>query len=266
MKLRAQGKSLDSDVTRIAVVFKTHLDIGFTDFSKKIFRRYIDEYIPTALRMAKQTRNRPQRFVWTTGSWLAYRFLEEAPASQRRLMEEAIREGDFHWHALPFTTHTDLIEQDLFRLGLEFSRQLDERFGRKTIAAKMTDVPGHTIALLPLLAKAGVKFLLLGVNPAGPVPRVPPIFVWRNGKSEIVICYEKSSGAAVRLPGTKALSVNLTGNKLGLQDQPQIDRVYETLRNRYPFASLEPASLNLAAKWCWEIRSQFPDAPDRFQR
>ena len=35
----------------------------------------------------------------------------------------------------------------------------------------MTDVPGHTLGIVPLLAEAGVRFLHLGVNTASPAAR-----------------------------------------------------------------------------------------------
>ena len=38
----------------------------------------------------------------------------------------------------------------VFRAGLSYAQELDRRFGRKTIAAKMTDVPGHTLGMVPL--------------------------------------------------------------------------------------------------------------------
>ena len=68
---------------------------------------------------------------------------------------------------------------DLFRAGLSYSQELDRRFGKTTIAAKMTDVPGHTLGMVPLLAEAGIRFLHLGVNTASPPPDVPDIFRWR---------------------------------------------------------------------------------------
>jgi len=68
----------------------------------------------------------------------------------------------------------------LFEFGLSLSQELDARFGRQTIAAKMTDVPGHTRGIVPLLAQAGVKFLHIGVNPASTVPGVPPLFRWQD--------------------------------------------------------------------------------------
>lgn len=52
----------------ILILFKTHLDLGFTDLAGEVFRRYMDSYIPQALALAKQTRNTPCRFRWTVGS------------------------------------------------------------------------------------------------------------------------------------------------------------------------------------------------------
>ena len=58
-------------------------------------------------------------------------------------MEDGIAAGDIVWHGLPFTTHTELMDPGIVPVRpLGSPRSLDRRFGRKTIAAKMTDVPG----------------------------------------------------------------------------------------------------------------------------
>ncbi|AHF89053.1 glycosyhydrolase [Opitutaceae bacterium TAV5] len=245
-------------VKRVSVVFKTHLDIGFTDLAKNIVDRYLNDYIPGALRLARETRHSPCRFVWTTGSWLAYRFLDDASPSNRRLMEEAIRKGDFHWHALPFTTHSEYMTPTLFRAGLRYSALLDTRFGRKTRAAKMTDVPGHTIGIVPLLAEAGVRLLHIGVNPASTVPDVPPVFVWRRGRCEVVVIYEADYGGVIRLPGGRALCVNLTGDNLGPQNPGEIEKVHERLRHEFPGASIVPGGLGDISAHVWKHRDKFP--------
>lgn len=162
----------------IHLIFKTHLDVGFTDYASVVVNNYFSKYIPASLRVAREMRERgqPERFLWTTGSWLIYEYLEQAQPAARKEMEEAILRGDIAWHALPFTTHTELEDAELFRFGLRLAKELDERFGRKTIAAKLTDVPGHTRGIVPLLAEAGIKFLHIGVNPGSTVPSVPPLF------------------------------------------------------------------------------------------
>src|SRR6185312_8238584 len=127
---------------------------------------------------------------------------QAAPADQAR-MERAITDGDVAWHGLPFTTHSELMDPSLFRYGLSLSQRLDARFGKRTIAAKMTDVPGHTRGIVPLLAEAGVEFLHIGVNAASTPPDVPPVFVWRDPASgaEIVVMYQGNYGDVMVVPG-----------------------------------------------------------------
>ena len=242
----------------IIVVFKTHLDIGFTDLARKVVARYMEDYIPRALDLAKKTRSSPNRFVWTTGSWLAYRFLADADRQGRKMMEEAIEQGGFHWHALPFTTHTEILDPKLFRLGLEFSRRLDQRFGRKTVVAKMTDVPGHTRGIVPLLADAGIRLLHIGVNPAVMVPDVPRIFRWKVGAAEVIVIYEKVYGATTPLPGGGCLSMNLTGDNHGPQNPNEIDKMYEGLRRQFPGARVQAGSLDRIAREVWRERDKLP--------
>ncbi|MFH1498790.1 MAG: DUF5054 domain-containing protein, partial [Verrucomicrobiota bacterium] len=245
-------------VREVGVVFKTHLDIGFTDLAANIVRRYLTEFIPAALALAKATRDRPNRFVWTTGSWLTHRYLEDAPAAGRRAMEDAIAAGDFHWHALPFTSHTEFMDASLFRLGLGYSQRLDQRFGRKTRAAKLTDVPGHTIGIVPLLADAGVRLLHIGINPGSKPVAVPPAFLWRRDGREIIVVYEADYGGVAVLPGGSALSVNLTGDNLGPQNPSEIDAVYERLRAAHPQARLVPGGMDVLAEKYWKRRAELP--------
>ena len=165
-------------VTKVHVVFKTHLDVGFTDLGEKVVQRYLTSFIPKAMDLAKTMREKysESRFRWTTGSWLIYRYLEEADEAGRKRMEEGILAGDICWHALPATLQPEALDGSLFDLGIELSKRMDKRFGKKTIGAKMTDVPGHTRSIVPRLQKAGIKFLHIGVNPASRPPDVPRFF------------------------------------------------------------------------------------------
>jgi hypothetical protein len=153
-------------------------------------------------------------------------------------MEEGILHGDIAWHALPFTTHTELMDADLFRFGLSLSQELDQRFDRKTIAAKMTDVPGHTRGIVSLLAEAGVEFLHIGVNPGSTVPEVPPLFRWQapDGK-EIVVMYESGYGSAFVIEGIEdSLAFGHTGDNLGPQSSQQVLDVYHDIQKNFPQA------------------------------
>ena len=174
-------------------------------------------------------------------------------------MEDAIRNGDIRWHGLPFTTHTELMDRELFQYGLSLSQKLDERFGMKTVAAKMTDVPGHTRAMVPELANAGLKFLHLGVNPASSVPDVPPLFRWKapDGQ-EIVVMYNGDYGEFTEIGDTGiALYFAHTGDNRGPQSAEEIRRLYKDIHQKYPGAILRAGTLEDVA----QIALSIPDLP-----
>ncbi|MDY6857513.1 MAG: DUF5054 domain-containing protein [Thermodesulfobacteriota bacterium] len=253
----------DNNVNTVYVIFKTHLDIGFTDFARTVKRRYIECFLPAAIDLAERLRKqyRVARFVWTTGSWLIYESLEESKGEARKRLENAIVSGDIVWHALPFTTHTELMDASLFRFSLSLSHKLDMRFGKETIAGKMTDVPGHTRAVVPLLAEAGIRFLHIGVNPASTSPDVPEVFVWRHtNDTEVVVMYHKCGyGGTSHLPGmTSALAVTHTDDNLGPPDNREVSRVFNQLKKIFPEARIVASTLDNYARELLQIKETLP--------
>jgi hypothetical protein len=248
-------------MTTIHLIFKTHLDIGFTDYSASVVQTYYDRFIPQAVALARRTRHDPRRFRWTTGAWLIYTYLEQASPEARREMEDAIAAGDIRWHALPFTTHTELIDESLWRFGLGYSRALDKRFGLTTIAAKLTDVPGHTRALVPLLAESGVRLLHLGVNPASRLPEVPPVFLWRDSATDtdVIVIYNATYGDLTQIDGLDdALALTLTGDNEGPPTDAAIASAYASLAERVPGASVVASTLDDFARKLDSVRDHLP--------
>ena len=97
------GPPADENVEKVHVIFKTHLDIGFTDMAAKVIETYFEHFIPNVLSLTEQIEreHREDRYIWTTGSWLIYRYLEEASPENRRRMERAIRRGISSGTAFP---------------------------------------------------------------------------------------------------------------------------------------------------------------------
>ena len=68
----------DQEVKRVFVIFKCHFDAGFIDTQEAVVHRYFAEYFPQAIRVANEVRLAGNyRYVWTTGSWLLYEYLEQ---------------------------------------------------------------------------------------------------------------------------------------------------------------------------------------------
>lgn len=253
-------------LSTIHVVFKTHLDIGFTGLAADVVDRYLNSYIPRAIELSEELdrRNGAARFTWTTGSWLIHQALHTAGPQQRERLEQAIRAGHIRWHGLPLTTHTEVMDRGLLDHGIAIGRRLDERFDRHTIAAKMTDVPGHTIGLVPALAAAGLPYLHLGVNGASAVPEVPEFFRWRAPEgSEIVVNYARSYGAtdlglAIAPGGEEALHLAHTGDNIGPPAADEVEALFAQLTEMHPTARIVASSLDDFASAVLAHRDQLP--------
>lgn len=231
-------------IKEVFIIFKTHLDIGYTDYAENVVKKYLNNFIPSAIDTAYALKGTDTPFIWTVGSWLIWEGLKH---DTDKKLENAIRDGIITWHGLPFTSHTELMSEKLFNYGLSLSKKLDERFGKTTIGSKMTDVPGHTIGMVPLMAKAGIKFLHLGVNTGTPNPEVPHAFKWRCDDSEVVVMYENGYGGIEEFEDF-AICFGHTFDNHGAQSVDEIKKLYENLKQKYPSAKIKAATLDDVAE------------------
>ncbi|SEO89304.1 DUF5054 domain-containing protein [Paenibacillus sp. OV219] len=251
-----------NNIRKVHVVFKTHLDIGFTDLASKVVDQYFHSFIPGALDLAEELGQEQggAKFIWTTGSWLIHEYLKAANPAQRSRLERAIAAGTIVWHGLPFTTHTELMDPMLLEHGLSISRKLDEKYGKRTISAKMTDVPGHTIGMVPYLAKNNIQYLHLGVNYASTKPSVPDVFVWRaKDGSEIIVNYAGSYGNMTIVDGLdEALYFAHTNDNMGPPSASSIHELYERLSEQFPNAAIAASTMDAFASKLIALKDQFP--------
>jgi hypothetical protein len=235
-------------VKEVIIVYKTHFDIGYTDLATNVVQRYRTSMIDLALKVADQNRGLPpdQQFAWTIPGWPMKKILEDwpgqTPERQTSIMQ-AFREGRFVVHALPFTTHTELLEaEDLVR-GMRFSSEISRANGKPLPRdAKMTDVPSHSWILPTLLKHAGVDFLHLGCNPASSSPKVPMLFWWQGPDgSRVLTMYSAGDygGGLVPPPGWPHqtwLAVMMTGDNHGPPTPEEVRRILEEAKIKLPGA------------------------------
>ncbi len=251
----------DLDVKRVLVMFKCHFDAGFIDTQAAVVHRYFKEYFPRAIDLANELRQAGSyRYVWTTGSWLLYEYLEQASPAERTRMEKAISAGDIAWHALPFTWQTELMDPSMISGSIGLSKSLDRRFGKTTTGAKMTDVPGHTRGLNAPLAAQGVKFLDLGVNDASTPADLPPLFVWKNADgASLAVMYHHGYGGVVRVPDSDvAIAIVVRDDNAGPHTAEEIRATYTSLSRDYPNAQIIPTNLTEIANAVDAHRGSLP--------
>lgn len=250
------------EIKDVRIIFKTHLDIGYTDLQSKVVKTYVREFIPKALDVADELKNSgaKERYIWTTGSWLIYTFLDQATKPQADRLIKAIEAGDIVWNAMPYTIESESMNRPMFENIMLLTNELDKRFGKKTTGGKMTDVPGHTRGIIPVLQNAGVKLLHIGVNGMSYVPKVPPICRWRDPSgSEIILMYQGEYGEDMILPdGKTVMSVVFTGDNHGPHTIAEVKKIYADLRIKYPNATLNASNFSEIATLVEPFRSTFP--------
>jgi hypothetical protein len=261
LQASSTAPAIDSGVNRVLVMFKCHFDAGFVDTQRAVVHRYFKEFFPRAMDLASQLRGSGSyRYVWTTGSWLLYEYLEQATPEERARMEKAISMGDIAWHALPFSWQTELMDGSMISGGIGLSQTLDRRFGKSTTGAKMTDVPGHTRGLIAPLAAQGVKFLDIGVNDASTPAEVPALFLWKDpGGSTLVVMYHHGYGSVVRVPGSEvAIATVVRDDNSGPHTMDEIHQTYSVLGSQFPNAQIIPTNLSVIANAIEPHRSSLP--------
>lgn len=231
---------------KIINVFKTHFDIGFTELAADVIKRYGGKMLDSVIEMCEKTANREKgkKYVWTMAAWPMLKSLENCEPEKKVRAEKLIDSGQLTIHALPFTTHTEFMcEQDmehLFDCAKTFCDRYKVDFPK---SAKMTDVPGHSIALVKYLARNGVKFLHLGCNPASTYPKVPTMFWWQDKYGNRVLTfYNKTYGSSIVPPkGWKYpvwLSMQQSNDNVGPQDSSVLDKIESDTKISYPDAEV----------------------------
>ncbi|MCB1127850.1 MAG: hypothetical protein KDM81_15255, partial [Verrucomicrobiae bacterium] len=222
------------------------------------------------LKVVDQNRDLPpaQQFAWTIPGWPAVKILEDWPGQspdRQARIRQAFQDGRFVTHALPFTTHTELLEpEDLVR-GLGFAtrlaRGLDLELPRD---AKMTDVPSHSWILPTLLRHAGVDFLHLGCNAASSSPKVPRLFWWEgpDGSRLLTMYTAESYGTGLVAPADWPcktwLALIHTGDNHGPPRPDEVKQLLDEAKAKLPGVKVRIGRLSDFADG---ILAEQPDLP-----
>jgi alpha-mannosidase len=244
-------------IEHVWVVFKTHLDIGYTDTIEEVLKKYRVNMMEGALKVVEASRELPveKRFSWTLAGWpLAHVLGPEQDPARRERIEHAVREGAITFHALPYTTQTETQDlEDLVR-GLGYSTRLSKAYGRPLpISAKMTDVPSHSWVMPTLLAHAGVKFLQLGCNGTSAFIRVPPLFWWEGPDGSRVLChYTPDYGSGLlpprNWPSKHYLVMAMTGDNHGPPTASDVENLRQQAARQLPGVQVHFGTLDDFAK------------------
>ncbi len=251
----------------VIVVFKTHFDIGYTDFAESVVRKYGSSMIEGALTNLDTSMEMPpeERFVWTLPGWPMQQVLDRASATNKPRVETALRNGSFAIHALPVTFETEASDLENLARCFRFSSDISKKYGLELPRdAKMTDVPSHSWVLPTLLKNAGIDFLHLGCNPASKSPELPLLFWWEgpDGSRLMTMYYEKYYGTDLVSPegwSFKTWMALIPTNDN--QGAPPVKEVQETLRKIHELAPNAKIKIGRMSDFYDLLIKEDPDLP-----
>ncbi|MDR6551693.1 glycosyl hydrolase-related protein [Paenibacillus qinlingensis] len=252
---------------KIYVVFKTHVDLGFTDLASNVVSQYREEMMNDVLAVCEDTQKDgpDHHYVWTLPAWMLKECLDTPDSVRKERLEALITNGQLRWHGLPFTTHTEFCGTEEYIRGLYISEELRKQYGHTAISAKMTDVPGHTWMLPTLLKNAGISFLHLGVNSCSSPVDLPRLFHWEGPDGSRVLTYYSKGAYGTDLtppedwPYPIWIALLQTQDNYGPQDGSVVQDLLDEIAREYPNTEVKIGTMDDFAR-DFEARD-YPDIP-----
>ncbi len=251
--LKSGKGNLNSHVTDIVVVFKMHVDIGYTNWAEGVLQRYSNEMLDETLESIDETSSLPkeEQFVWTIPAWPLKYMLENCSAENKISLEKAIKEGRIVPHALPITFQTEASDLENLVRGLSMASEINKKYGLPEARdAKLTDVPSHSRVLPTLLKNSGVDFLHLGCNPGSVSPDVPKLFWWQgpDGSRLLTLYWAEYYGSDIippkDWPHKTWLAMIHTHENTGAPKPEEVAELLKTAKEKMPHAKVKIGRLS----------------------
>jgi hypothetical protein len=212
LEIRSGGKTLASREFAVKPVRKwvmyflshSHVDIGYTQVQTDVLKKQMHN-LEIAQELAKQSAGNPpgEQYKWNAEVlWPVDNYLRLAPPEKQQALIESIKAGQVELDALYGNELTALCRpEELVRL-VDAGGRIAKRCGVKIESAMISDVPGYTWGIVPVLASAGVKYFSVGPNPGDRIGHTlsdlgdkPFYWISPSGK-EKVLCWIAGRGYA----------------------------------------------------------------------
>lgn len=167
-KVLAQKEFLLTPVIQrtIHLLHHSHVDIGYThvqDEVKQIQWRNLE----SAIKLATESQGFPKeaQFKWNSEvMWAIESYLREKEPEKAKTLRDAISKGWIEPDAFFANELTELCtSEELIQLTSD-ARRIAAECGIELKSAMITDIPGWSWGIVPVLAQSGVKYLSLGTN------------------------------------------------------------------------------------------------------
>ncbi|MEW5978315.1 MAG: glycosyl hydrolase-related protein [Acidobacteriota bacterium] len=172
--LQGAGKSQETSLQvtpvrqwKVYLIHNSHQDPGFLDLPSKLRERFVP-YIDDAMRFCAETSDWPDdaQFRWNIEvSYLMEDYRRHRGDEQVRQVMEWIKKGRMTIGGLYCSMNTDFMSLETLHRSVYYAtNHLSREFGIKLDGAILDDVNGFTWGLVEVMAKSGLKYLVMGSN------------------------------------------------------------------------------------------------------
>lgn len=148
------------------LIHHTHLDIGYTHVQDEV-ERLQWSHLDSALVYGAASAGNPEgaRFIWhPEGLWAVESYLATRPTEDRARLLDAIRRGWIALDGMYGNLLTGLATEEALLQSFEPARRMADLTGVPIETAMLSDIPGFSWGLVPVLAGSGIRYLTIGPN------------------------------------------------------------------------------------------------------
>ena len=146
----------------IYLIPQSHVDVGFTDYPKKVAEIAIKN-INYAINLAEKTQNYPDgsQFRWNTEVlWPVEQYLNSCTNSEQKRFLDAINKGWINLDGAYASINTSLCNgEELLRL-FSYANDFKKKYNLDIHSVQQVDVPGMSWGIVQSMKQSGLRYLL----------------------------------------------------------------------------------------------------------
>ncbi len=186
----------------IYLLHHSHNDIGYTHIQSDVVKMQIKN-LKDAIEAIDDSKQNPDgaRMKWNSEVvWPVLQYLRNCSKDEIAKLKKAVKDGSIEVNALYANMLTGLCRPEELMQVLEPGRKIYEEFGVKPKSAMISDVPGLSWGVVPVLAQYGIKYLEIGQNQGDRIGNTlstwgdkPFYWVSPSGKEKL-LCFTAGQG------------------------------------------------------------------------
>lgn len=150
----------------IYLMHHSHVDIGYTHVQTEVEEKQWS-YIEKCIELAENSQHYPKeaQFKWNIEvMWALDSYWKKASPEKKAKLKNAIQKGWFELDAFYGNELTGLCTSEELVYLMASAQDIASECGVELKSAMISDIPGWTWGIIPVLSQAGVKYLSLGTN------------------------------------------------------------------------------------------------------